>query len=80
MYCYYNPRPERTQPVRFVRDVRYKLYGDGRFYDVQTDPLEQEPLQDLAPEARAAKDKLSKALQSMPAEGQQLLKFPAKPE
>ena len=78
MYCYYNPRPERSRPVRFVRDVRYKLYGDGRFYDVESDPLEQEPLKELDAQAEAAKQKLTKALASMPAEGQQLLKFSVK--
>jgi arylsulfatase A len=75
MYCYYNPRPERSKPVRFVRDTRYKLYGEGRFYDVETDPLEQNPLAEPNAGAKTAKEKLQKALDSMPAEGQQLLKF-----
>ena len=74
-YCYYCPRPERTKPVRFVRDIRYKLYGDGRFYDVENDVLEKTPLQELDDNAQAAKAKLEKALDSMPAEGQSLLKF-----
>ena len=74
-YCFYCPRPERTQPVRFARDVRYKLYGDGRFYDVEDDALEQSPLKDLDDRATAAKAKLKKALDSMPAKGQSLLKF-----
>lgn len=77
MFCYYNPRPERTKPVRFVRDTRYKLYGDGRFYDIQVDSREQSLLEDLNPQAAEAKRKLENALKSMPAEGQHLLKFSA---
>lgn len=76
MFSYYNPRPERTKPTRFVRDTRYKLYGDGRFFDVQNDPLEKAPLENLEKDAAAAKEKLEKALDSMPAKGRQLLKFP----
>jgi arylsulfatase A-like enzyme len=72
MFCYYNPRPERTKPARFARDQRWKLYGDGRFYDVSQDPLEQHPID----EKNDAWKKLSKALESMPAEGQTLLTFP----
>ena len=75
MYCFYCPRPERTQPVRFVRDKRWKLYGDGRFFDVAQDPLEKRPIGDLAAVAGAAAAfrKLSAALKSMPAKGQALV-------
>lgn len=77
MFCYYCPRPEQTKPVRFTRDQRWKLYGDGRFFDIQNDPKEIHPLTNLDafPTAATAKAKLEKALRSMPAEGQQLLKF-----
>ena len=71
IYCYYNPRPERTQPARFVRNQRWKLYGDGRFYDVANDPEEKSPITGKSEE----KQKLKKALDSMPSEGQSLLKF-----
>ena len=74
---YYCPRPERTRPKRFVRDRRFKLYGDGRFIDVAEDVLEQSPLSDplTDPTAAAALARLKRALASMPAEGQSLLKF-----
>ncbi|MCO6455412.1 MAG: sulfatase-like hydrolase/transferase [Pirellulaceae bacterium] len=77
LYCYYCPRPERTPAVRFARDQRWKLYGDGRFYDVEQDVLEQTPLELPAQgsEARAAHDKLTRALASFPEEGQSLLRF-----
>ena len=76
IYCYYCPRPERTQPVRFVRNQRWKLYGDGRFFDVETDPMEKHPLENVGAGSAAAtaRRKLSAALDSMPAEGRMLLK------
>ena len=72
IYCYYNPRPERTEPARFVRDQRWKLYGDGRFFDVAHDPLEKNAID----EQNDAWRKLSQALASMPAEASTLLTFP----
>ena len=80
MHCYYCPRPERMKPVRFVRDQRWKLYGDGRFYDVQNDVLEQQPLGlvEKNSEAAIARKKLAAALKSIPSDGQTLLSFEAK--
>ena len=77
IHIYYCPRPEKTRPQRFVRDQRFKLYGDGRFIDVPADVLEQNPLSDPPADATAAAAlaKLKRALASMPAEGQSLLKF-----
>lgn len=71
MFCYYNPRPEKTEPKRFVRDQRWKLYGDGRFFDVSKDPAEKRPVT----KQNKAWKKLSAAIESMPAEGESLLKF-----
>jgi arylsulfatase A-like enzyme len=79
MYCYYWPRPESGKPQRFVRDMRYKLYGDGRLYDIQTDPLEKQPLAPTDAAVAGIRARLQKALDSMPATGQQLLKFTVKP-
>ncbi len=75
MFCYYNPRPERTEPSRFVRDKEWKLYGDGRFYHVASDPDEKAEIKPDGPDA-VPYGKLKKALDSMPAEGQVLLEFP----
>lgn len=77
IYCFYCPRPERTTPKRFVRDKRWKLYGDGSFFDVEHDTLERHPLADesLSSKAAAAKRKLQAALASMPEEGASLLEF-----
>ena len=76
IYMYYCPRPEKSKPVRFVRNRRWKLYGDGRFYDVAADPLEKKIAKTPAgSDAAAAKKQLTAALRSMPAQGQSLLKF-----
>tara|TARA_B100000029_G_scaffold461056_1_gene492533 strand:+ start:875 stop:2956 length:2082 start_codon:yes stop_codon:yes gene_type:complete len=77
IHVYYCPRPERTPPKRFVRNQRFKLYGDGRFFDITADVLEKSPLADSPDDATAAAAlaMLKKALASMPARGQSLLKF-----
>lgn len=53
--------------TRVVRDTRFKLYNDGRFFDANADPGEQH---DLAPgtasEHRAAREKLQRVLDSLP--------------
>ena len=44
---YSNPRPEdpdKNPRAFFARDKRYKLYDDGRFFDVVEDPKEKQPL------------------------------------
>jgi arylsulfatase A-like enzyme len=71
IYIYYWPRPERGQPTRFARDQRWKLYGDGRFFDVKNDVFEKMQV--------AGHDEIRKRLQSVldrkPAEGQTLLRY-----
>ena len=45
--CYYWPRPKtrkKSSAKRFARDRRYKLYADGRLFDVVADPEEQSAL------------------------------------
>ena len=71
LFTWYFPRPYaeefddayRHPEVRFARDARFKLYGDGRFFDVASDPEEEQP---LAREG-AAYRKLEAALEKMPA-------------
>ena len=76
IYMFYHPRPEKGTASRFARDQRWKLYGDGRFYDIASDPSETK-VAPIVPGSEAAKahEKLSKALESMPSQGQSLLKF-----
>ncbi len=49
-----------------ARTGRFKLYGDGRFFDVSADPEEARDLagEDLPPEARATREALARALES----------------
>jgi len=77
VFTYYCPRPERTKPVRYAQDLRWKLYGDGRLYEYRADRMEKHPITDVSgnPAAAAAKEKLGAALASMPAKGQTLLKY-----
>lgn len=77
MFTYYNPRPEKTEPACFVREKRWKLYGDGRLYDVLADPLEKNPVTDPkeGSEAALAKARLEAALKTKPTEGQTLLQY-----
>jgi arylsulfatase A-like enzyme len=65
IFCDYNPRWGKFPPARWAMDKRCKLYGDGRFYDIQNDPGEQRPLQELTAEMRQAKKKLESVLSSM---------------
>jgi arylsulfatase A len=53
--------------LRVVRDERFKLYSDGRFFDANADPDEERELgTKLPPEARTAREKLQRALASLP--------------
>ena len=48
LYCHYDPRPGHDKAQfhlrKFARDQRYKLYSDGRMFDIASDVLEQYPL------------------------------------
>ena len=54
--------------VRFARTKRFKLYADGRFYDVPHDWEEERPLSDISqvPAAAKIKARLRDVLNSMP--------------
>jgi arylsulfatase A len=66
VFCYYFRYPE-SKVRRFARDKRWKLYQDGRLYDVEADPLERTPLapDQLPPEAAAARARLQTVLDSL---------------
>ena len=63
-YCWYAPRNNELK-FEFAQDVRFKLYRDGRFVDVQNDPEEKSPLatDGMTKEAAAANAKLAKVLE-----------------
>ncbi len=55
--------------LRVVRNERFKLYSDGRFFDANADPGEQRDLGATSlPDAVAAREKLQNALASLPAD------------
>jgi arylsulfatase A len=41
IYCWYHRNGVREKASEHVRTARYKLYGDGRFFDTQADPDEK---------------------------------------
>ena len=44
IYCWYHRNGVRNQASQHVRDQKYKLYSDGRMFDVADDFYEQSPL------------------------------------
>ena len=82
VYTYYYPRPyaERLDhpfrhfEVRFAQDQRYKLYGDGRLFDLSMDIMEEAPLplEEGSAEVAAARLKLQSALDAFPEHGEML--------
>lgn len=73
VFVYYWPRPEKGEPIRFVRNQRWKLYGNGTLIDVQNDVLEKTPINNS--QYNPLRQKLQAAMDRMPAEGQTLLNF-----
>lgn len=68
IFCAYTPRWGEGLPnARFARDHRYKLYDDGRFYDVTNDVLEEQALdaEALDPRAADARQRLQAVLDEM---------------
>jgi arylsulfatase A len=63
LFCYSNPRPDQRPrwETRFARDHRFKLYGDGRLFDVVADPTEASPLP-RGRQADAARERLARVL------------------
>ncbi|MCA9121387.1 MAG: sulfatase-like hydrolase/transferase [Planctomycetaceae bacterium] len=71
VFCHFDPRPgwdkDRFRLLRFAREHRYKLYDDGRLYDVPHDQLEERPIlaKDDNAETRAARMRLDAVLKAM---------------
>ena len=64
MWAYSEGRSQR----RYVRTQRYKLYSSGEFFDMKSDPNEQQQLGDekLTKRHRDVKEMLQAALDSLP--------------
>jgi len=67
VFCHYDPDWGNFTRSRFARDQRWKLYDDGRLYDVPADPLEEHPLEPGSggPEAAVARQRLQEVLDSL---------------
>jgi arylsulfatase A len=77
IHIFYHPRFEKGMSLAFVRTQRYKLYRDGRFFDVLNDVKEESPLamRGLSRQAMDVKTRLDAAIKTIPAYGQMLLKY-----
>ena len=79
IYGYYFPRPYAKvldnkynhYEVRYARDKKYKLYGNGDLYDTVADVMETTPLNGANADLnqRAAREKLQRALDTYPGKG-----------
>ena len=74
-FCHYDPRPgwdkDKFALVRYARTKRFKLYDNGRLYDISNDRLESRPIlpADDSEASRHARTMLSEVLDSMPLKG-----------
>ena len=70
IFCHYNPRWGFGQDNagQFAREHRFKIYNDGRFYDVPADRLEEHDivLGQGGVEGEAARERLQAVLDTMP--------------
>jgi arylsulfatase A len=62
IFCHYEPRHgNNNRKVRYAQDRRWKLYQNGKLYDLSADVEEARPVAD-SPEASAARAKLQAVL------------------
>lgn len=68
-FFWYDPRPgwdkDRFRRHIFALDHHYKLFSDGRFYDIKGLDMGEVEVTRLTPEARKAKAKLQRAIKRM---------------
>lgn len=65
IFAWYVPKnADAAKAKEWARDKRYKLYANGKFYNVEADPLEESPLtlSSLSAEAATAHEKLQNLL------------------
>ncbi len=67
VFCHYDPEWGSFMKTRFTRDQRWKLYEDGRLFDISADVLEENPIEpgEGIPEARKAREKLQRVLNQL---------------
>ena len=73
LYIHYDPRWGSINQWRgrMARTTRYKLFADGRFYDMESDPEEKSPLSrdSLSDSARSVQSELQSVLDAKEKEG-----------
>ena len=57
-YVWYNRNMQVGKTKVFARNQRYKLYGDGTFFDIKNDLWEENPLSTISNEQKMVRDKL----------------------
>ncbi len=57
VYCWYGRNGGATAEAEFAMNQRYKLYRDGKLYDLQQDPDERTPLGTVAAGSDAARER-----------------------
>ncbi len=66
VFCHYFGKGRvRATAQDAIWDHRWKLYGDGRMFDLKTDILEKRPLESIQGEALQARSRLEKAMKSL---------------
>jgi arylsulfatase A len=67
IYCWYERNGKRGNEKQLVRNRQYKLYADGRFFDVAVDRFEKRPLKaaQLSDEVRAVHAEFQQVLDEM---------------
>ncbi|MCH2206219.1 MAG: hypothetical protein MK132_10160, partial [Lentisphaerales bacterium] len=70
IFCHYQPRWGKFASIsgRWAQTQRYKLYQDGRFYDLQEDVLEKNPIKADSEKLQTVKAKLQAAIDMYEAE------------
>src|SRR5690606_3445795 len=65
VYCAYNPNWGGRKPAVWVHDRIWKLYADGRFYNIAKDPEELSPIQidGVTDEGSRAREKLARVIE-----------------
>jgi arylsulfatase A-like enzyme len=73
VFCFYQPRLKNDKKAIWAHDKRWKLYADGRFFDMEKDPLEHSALTDdaLTSPALKAKTRLQKVITDKMTRGEQ---------
>ena len=70
IFCHYWGFGRNKEEAReSVRDARWKLYDDGRFYDLKSDIEERSPLENLDADAGRAKRRLEKVFKQVKSAG-----------